>query len=171
MKTMATAVVSLPSTVGVPIEPNTAWLPPPPNAEPISAPLPACSRTSPMMIRLTRICRITRSTKSMGVLLLWRAARGGGFLYDGDEARRLQARASHQNPVDIGFLSELGGIVSLHAAPVEDSNGLSEILRPDLGHEATEITVDLRSLGRRRVHPGSDGPDGLICKRAPPHVL
>src|ERR1700675_807257 len=39
MNTTATAVVSLPSTVGVLIDPKTAWLPEPPKAEPISAPL------------------------------------------------------------------------------------------------------------------------------------
>jgi hypothetical protein len=65
MKSTATAVVTLPSRVGVPIEPNTAWLPPPPKADPMSAPLPAWRRTSPMMIRLTRICAMTRRTKNI----------------------------------------------------------------------------------------------------------
>src|SRR5581483_8962129 len=51
VKTMAMAPVILPSTVGVPIEPNTAWLPAPPKAEPMSAPLPACSSTMAMMAR------------------------------------------------------------------------------------------------------------------------
>ena len=58
MNTTATAVVSLPSTVGVPIDPKTAWLPEPPKAEPISAPLPACSSTRPMMMRLTMMWMI-----------------------------------------------------------------------------------------------------------------
>src|SRR5580765_8457319 len=49
VKTMAMPVVILPSKVGVPIEPKTAWLPAPPNAEPMSAPLPDCSRTMPMI--------------------------------------------------------------------------------------------------------------------------
>jgi hypothetical protein len=53
MNTTATAVVSLPSTVGVLIDPKTAWLPEPPKADPISAPLPACSNTRAMMMRLT----------------------------------------------------------------------------------------------------------------------
>ena len=38
MNRIATAVVILPRIVGVPMEPKTAWLPPPPNAEPMSAP-------------------------------------------------------------------------------------------------------------------------------------
>ena len=38
--TMAMPVVIFPSIVGVPMEPNTAWLPAPPNAEPMSAPFP-----------------------------------------------------------------------------------------------------------------------------------
>src|SRR5262249_36264197 len=54
VKTMAMPVVILPSKVGVPIEPNTAWLPAPPNAEPMSAPLPDCSRTMPMMPKQAR---------------------------------------------------------------------------------------------------------------------
>src|SRR4029453_13323748 len=50
-KTIAIPVVILPSSVGVPIEPNTAWLPAPPKAEPMSAPLPDCKRTMPMMAK------------------------------------------------------------------------------------------------------------------------
>src|SRR5581483_12130996 len=53
MKTIATAVVIFPRMVGVPMEPNTAWLPAPPNAEPMSAPFPACSSTIPMIARQT----------------------------------------------------------------------------------------------------------------------
>src|SRR5206468_5851525 len=49
VKTIAMPVVILPRSVGVPIDPNTAWLPAPPNAEPMSAPLPDCSKTMPMM--------------------------------------------------------------------------------------------------------------------------
>src|SRR5205823_2401403 len=45
VKMIAMTPVILPSTVGVPMEPNTAWLPAPPKAEPMSAPLPACSST------------------------------------------------------------------------------------------------------------------------------
>ncbi len=59
MKTAATTAVALPSTVGVPIEPNTAWLPLPPKAEPMSAPLPAWSSTSPMITRLTMTWMVT----------------------------------------------------------------------------------------------------------------
>src|SRR5437773_3411653 len=51
VKMIAITPVILPSTVGVPIEPNTAWLPAPPKAEPISAPLPACSSTMAMMAK------------------------------------------------------------------------------------------------------------------------
>jgi len=39
-KASAMPVVIFPKSVGVPMEPKTAWLPAPPNAEPISAPLP-----------------------------------------------------------------------------------------------------------------------------------
>src|SRR5262249_13071603 len=70
MKTMAPAGVSLPGTVGVPIEPKTAWLPDPPNAEPMSAPLPACSRTREMMIRLTTMWMITMRMYMPRLLLM-----------------------------------------------------------------------------------------------------
>src|SRR5262249_28358464 len=49
VKTIAMPVVILPRSVGVPIDPNTAWLPAPPNADPMSAPLPDCKSTMPMM--------------------------------------------------------------------------------------------------------------------------
>ncbi len=70
MNMIATTEVALPSTVGVPIDPNTAWLPVPPKAEPMSAPLPACSRTRPTMAmhtitwRTTTRMNMTRSTPS-----------------------------------------------------------------------------------------------------------
>src|SRR5256884_9935132 len=51
VKTTGIAPVILVSTVGVPIEPKTAWLPAPPNADPISAPLPACRSTIPMIAK------------------------------------------------------------------------------------------------------------------------
>jgi hypothetical protein len=53
MKMIATTVVIFPRTVGVLIDPNTACPPPPPKAEPMSAPLPAWRRTTPMIMRLT----------------------------------------------------------------------------------------------------------------------
>ncbi len=40
MKIMATAVLALPRNVDAPLLPNSVWLPPPPNAAPISAPFP-----------------------------------------------------------------------------------------------------------------------------------
>src|SRR5262249_14548154 len=49
VNTMAIPGGILPSKVGVPLEPNNAWLPAPPKAEPISAPLPDCSSTMPMI--------------------------------------------------------------------------------------------------------------------------
>jgi hypothetical protein len=54
VKTMAIPVVIFPSRVGVPIEPNTAWLPAPPKADPMSAPLPDCKSTIPMIPKQAR---------------------------------------------------------------------------------------------------------------------
>ena len=59
MKTIATPAVTLPSKVGVPMEPNTAWLPEPPNADPMSAPLPAWSRTTAMISKQTSTWMVT----------------------------------------------------------------------------------------------------------------
>src|SRR5438094_4460681 len=50
VKRIAITAVILPTTVGVPIEPNTAWLPAPPNAEPMSAPLPDCKNSTMAMM-------------------------------------------------------------------------------------------------------------------------
>src|SRR5262245_25596089 len=66
MKRIAATVVILPRMVGVPMEPNTAWLPPPPNAEPMSAPLPAWSSTIPMMAKHTSVWRTTRAIYTSG---------------------------------------------------------------------------------------------------------
>ena len=55
-KRVATAPVIFPRMVGVPIEPNTAWVPAPPKAEPMSAPFPACRSTMPMMTKHTAMC-------------------------------------------------------------------------------------------------------------------
>ena len=68
-KASATPVVSLPRSVGVPMDPNTAWLPAPPKADPMSAPLPAWSSTSPMMMRQTMTWAITTSVNTLGSLL------------------------------------------------------------------------------------------------------
>jgi len=69
MKATATTVVILPRTVGVLMEPNTAWLPLPPKAEPMSAPLPAWSSTRPMMMKLTITWMMTSKVNMGGSLL------------------------------------------------------------------------------------------------------
>jgi hypothetical protein len=46
---MAAAVVALLKKVDAPVLPNSVWLEPPPNAAPMSAPLPVWSKT--IMIR------------------------------------------------------------------------------------------------------------------------
>jgi len=45
MNMMAAAVVALLKKVEAPVLPNRVWLEPPPNAAPMSAPLPVWSRT------------------------------------------------------------------------------------------------------------------------------
>src|ERR1700730_5298661 len=100
MKMTATTVVILPSTVGVPMEPKTAWLPLPPKAEPMSAPLPACRSTIPMMIKLTMTWMTTTKMNMPRSLLCW-AALGGRFPGDGDEALGLQRGAPDERPVKV----------------------------------------------------------------------
>ena len=56
MKMIAAPVVSLFMKVLPPVAPNTVWLPPAPKEAPISAPLPDCSSTTPIMNRLTTMC-------------------------------------------------------------------------------------------------------------------
>src|SRR5712664_983893 len=102
--TMAMPVVIFPSSVGVPMEPNTAWLPAPPNAEPMSAPLPDCNSTMPMMAK-------DASTWTMVRAMYIRSLLDGGadarrLPYDPDESLRVEACAADERPVDLGFRQE-----------------------------------------------------------------
>src|SRR5215471_15000821 len=104
----------------------------------MSAPFPACSSTSPMMIKLTKTWMMTTKV-NMPRSLLCRAALGGRLPGDGDEAWCLQGGAADEGAVDVGLLSEGGRIVGLHAAAVEDPKRLRDFLGGELGDEPAEI--------------------------------
>ena len=106
MNRMATAVVALPSTVGVLIDPKTAWLPVPPKAEPISAPLPAWSKHESDDEKADQDMKNHDGRMNIPRLLLQSAAFGGALLRDGDEARGLQAGAADEDAVDVRLLGE-----------------------------------------------------------------
>jgi hypothetical protein len=57
IKIIATAAVIFPKKVPAPVEPKTVWLEPP-KAAPILAPLPACRRTTKIMIKQANTCII-----------------------------------------------------------------------------------------------------------------
>src|SRR5689334_58234 len=99
----------------------------------MSAPFPAWSSTRPMLTKHASTCRITTRVNTLDSLLC--VAAGRGFLDDGDEARRLEARAAHEGPVDLGLPDEVGRIVGLDAATVEDTRGLGNLLRRQLGDD------------------------------------
>src|SRR6185369_12752096 len=105
---------------------------------------------------------MTTMRMNMPGLLLESAARGGGLLRDGDEARGVQAGAAHQDAVDVRLLGEGRGIVGLDAAAVEDADGLGELSRSQLGDQPPQVAVDLPGLTRRRGEACPDRPDGLV---------
>src|SRR2546427_2324828 len=149
VKTIAMPVVILPSKVGVPIDPNTAWLPAPPNAEPMSAPFPDCSRTMPMMAKHAR-------TWMMISAMCIRSLLGGGadarrFADDPDESLRVEARAPDERPIDLGLGEESVGVLGLDAAPVQNAHGLRDLLGRELGEEPAQVALHLVGPGGRRA--------------------
>ena len=160
-----TAVVILLSTVGVPIEPNTAWEPAPPKAEPMSAPFPDWSRTMPMIAMQSRVCR---TTSAMNIQSPLEAAAGArGVLDDGQEALGVQAGTPTRAPSISGLRDERVGVVGLDAAPVEDPHGLGRLLGGQFREEAAQVSMHLGGLCRRRVHSGPDGPHRLVGEHDP----
>src|SRR6185369_17660088 len=99
--------------------------------------------------------------------LLEGAAPGGGLLRDGNEARSIQAGAAHEDAVDVRLFGEGRGIVGLDTASVEDTDGLSELPRSQLGDQPAQVAVDLAGLIRRRGETCADGPDRLVGEAAP----
>src|SRR5206468_7685858 len=162
VKTIAMPVVILPSKVGVPIDPNTAWLPAPPNAEPMSAPFPDCSRTMPMMAKHARTCRMVRAMYIRS--LLRRGADARRLANDPDEPLRVEAGAADEGSVHLGLRQQRVGVLGLDAAAIQDTDGLRDFLRRELGQEPAKVRLHLGGLRGCRVDARADRPHRLVGK-------
>src|SRR5271165_1016348 len=89
-----------------------------PNAAPMSAPLPCCSRTKPISAAATTTCTPTRSVSQ---IIASSFMRFPGLLGTGDRQKfiRLERRAADQGAVDVRAGKQGRGVVRLDAAPVE----------------------------------------------------
>src|SRR5690606_33078880 len=128
--------------LAAPAAPNRLPAEPPPNAAPISEPLPCCSNTSTMMVSAEITCTTStpvrikdiscsRSTGRTGpiagpvrpghYLSCWLPVGPDGSrgLRDAREFGRVERRPAHQAAIDIGHGEQAGGVGGLDAAAVQ----------------------------------------------------
>src|SRR4030095_2239911 len=121
----------------------------------MSAPLPACSRTMPMMAKHMSTCT---TVSAMTILIPSRGGAPRRFPDNGYEAGAGEAAPADQRPVDFVLGQQLVGVVGLDAAAIQNADCLRGFLGGDLGQQPAQVAVDLRGLGRRRIHAGADRP-------------
>src|SRR6478672_6574805 len=105
--------------------------------------------------------RMTSATEGSGRLTGARLARGSpGGLDDLGEGVGLEAGAADQGTVDLPAAEQLGGVVGLDRAAVEDAQllGCAAALADDVANEGDRL---LGLLGRRGA-AGADRPDRLV---------
>src|SRR5689334_20875130 len=121
--TAAQTAVERDRKLALPVAPNRLPDAPLPNDAPMSAPLPCCSSTSPIMASAVTICRPRTRFITMFMqcdFLLVVVSAGGAA--DGDEVRGLERCAADQAAVEVGLGEELRCVVGLDAAAVEDAH-------------------------------------------------
>src|SRR6188472_2595408 len=126
MKTMAAPVVRRVRKLPAPLLPKIVLLAPPKTA-PMSAPLPACRRTT-----RTRITHAITWTTVMRMIMT------SGLLLKSDDAIErggVEAGASDERTVGFGLRHERVDVVVLHAATIEDSNGGGTIVAGEFSQE------------------------------------
>ena len=84
-----------------------------------------------------------------------------GRVDDRGERLGVQAGAAHQRAVDVGQRQQLGGVVGLDAAAVEDPRALG-LLAGAVGDERPDERDRLLGLLGGRHPPGPDRPDRLV---------
>src|SRR6185503_2860876 len=120
-KTVASIAVARLRKFAEPVAPNTLPEAPPPNAAPMSAPLPCCSSTSPMMPSAAITCTTSNKVSislSLKRLCVCQAAPGG--LADRYEFLGHQRRSADQSAVDVWHCEQLARIRRLYAAAVQN---------------------------------------------------
>src|SRR5512139_3143602 len=120
-KIVAHTAVERDRKLALPLAPNRLPAEPLPNDAPMSAPLPCCTSTSPIIVSAvsswttsTMFIRICMDVFSSSIPDSARRAT------DGDEVGRLQRRAADQSTVDVGLCEQRRRVVGLDAAAVED---------------------------------------------------
>ena len=78
------------------------------------------------------------------------------------EIVRLQACAPDEGPVDVGQLEQLGRVVGLHAASVQDAHRLGRLGIVSASDQLAKVGVDLLGLLGRGDFSRSDRPNRLI---------
>src|SRR5258706_13089189 len=133
-----------------PVAPKRLLEAPPPNPEPMSAPLPCWSRTRPMIANATSTCIpiTTFSQVSIRSIPLLRCDR------DRDEIGRHQRRAAYQSAVDVRHGEQARRVVLLYAAAVQDARIDGELL--------SQERVHFLRLPRARGASRPDRPDRLL---------
>src|SRR5438046_1394285 len=126
MKTIAAPVVRRVRKLPAPLLPKMVVLAPPKTA-PMSAPLPACSRTVRMSTRHAVTCTMVTRTIMASRLLVERddAAEGVG----------IQAGAPDERAVDVTLGHQYIDIVRGAAPPVEEAHGLGAGLAGELAQQ------------------------------------
>lgn len=75
---------------------------------------------------------------------------------------RLQTRASHQEPIDIGLLAQIPAVLLAHAPTIDNPRLLGYLLADLLLQPLANRGMDLlRLLGAGNL-AGANGPDGLV---------
>src|SRR6185436_5165309 len=152
--TVASTAVARDRKFAEPVAPKRLPEEPPPNPEPMSAPLPCCRSTSPMITRATSTCRpMTICVHiSIGSVLNFRGARRG-FHY-GDEIARHQRRATDQSAIHVPHRKQRRRIVRLDAAAVEKTRARMQL--------SSQECVHLLSLLRCRRTSRTDRPHRFV---------
>src|SRR5437879_1611133 len=144
-----------------PLAPNRLPEAPLPKAAPTSAPLPCWSRTRPMMksATTTSTTRISVNQKS----ILHSPELSPRRSADRDEVLRRERGPADQAAVDVGHREQLGGVVWLDAAAVQDRHvrGQCPVARSE---PLADECVHVLSLLRRGVPSGADCPDRFVSE-------
>src|SRR3954466_898138 len=153
--TVASAAVARERKFAEPVAPNRLEDEPPPNPEPMSAPLPCWSSTRPMMPSAVSTCTTMITFVQNPIRLSF--PRSGP--HDGEEILRHQRCAAYQPAIHVRHRKNRRRIVRLHTAAIEDRRALEDPLADQRVHR-------LRLFRRRRA-ARADRPDRLVSHHRP----
>src|SRR5256885_10707397 len=97
--------------------------------------------TIPMMAKHARTCRMVRAMYIRS--LLRRGADARRLANDPDEPLRVEAGAADEGSVPLGLRQQRVGVLGLDAAAIQDTDGLRDFLRRELGQEPPEERLHL----------------------------